>query len=271
MNFKGQLHKMEAENTVPVEYRLRSSDQILRMNDLIGKQVRLRFLNHIECTHCGRKISKSFSQGYCYPCFSSLAQCDLCIMSPEKCHYHLGTCREPEWGEANCMVPHIVYLANTSGVKVGITRETQIPTRWIDQGAVQAMPMIRVAKRYHSGLIETLFKKHVADRTNWRNMLKNINEEVDLYAVFQEFWPGVEAQLEDDVKSSLEIMASPSAVVDLSFPANYYPEKITSFNLDKNSLIEARLDAIKGQYLIFDSGVINIRKYSGYQVEIDLI
>src|SRR5210317_104304 len=114
MKYQGYLHKMLVSLHDPVQYRLNLSGQPLVLNELLGKHLRLEYMQNIECIHCGRKIRKSFNQGYCYPCFTSLAQCDTCIVSPEKCHYHLGTCREPEWGRANCMQPHVIYLSNTS-------------------------------------------------------------------------------------------------------------------------------------------------------------
>jgi len=241
----------------------------LVLNDWLGKFIRIEYLRQIECIHCGRATSKSFSQGYCYPCFRSLAQCDLCIVSPQKCHFHLGTCREPEWALNHCMRPHIVYLSNTSGVKVGITRETQLPGRWIDQGAVQAIPVLRVSKRYHAGMIEQAFGRHVSDRTNWRNMLKNEVEEIDLYAVFRSLWPQVRASLDAELIADAEEIAEAGAELRLDYPAIEYPVKISSFNLEKNPLVEGRLDAIKGQYLLLDSGVINIRKYGGYLVSME--
>ncbi|MGR4058284.1 DUF2797 domain-containing protein, partial [Pseudomonas aeruginosa] len=151
---RGALSKMTArlESNAPVQYAFRLDDREVAVNPLIGRPLRLEYLGSIFCTHCGRKTKKSFSQGYCYPCFTRLAQCDSCIVSPEKCHYEQGTCREPEWGERFCMTDHVVYLANSSGVKVGITRASQIPTRWIDQGARQALPILRVATRQQSGL-----------------------------------------------------------------------------------------------------------------------
>jgi hypothetical protein len=269
IKFQGNLHKMHAQIGPPVSYQLELSEQTLVVNDWLGKTIRIEYLQSIECTHCGRAMKKSFNQGYCYPCFRSLAQCDICIMSPEKCHYHLGTCREPEWGVQFCMKPHIVYLSNTSGVKVGITRETQIPTRWIDQGARQAMPILRVSKRYNAGLVEVAFKKFLNDKTNWRTMLKNEYEPVDLLEVFNQYWPEVQAGLDDEIKSDVEVMAGADAMQQFEFPANGYPSKISSFNLDKNPVVEGRLDAIKGQYLIMDTGVINIRKYSGYLVSLE--
>jgi hypothetical protein len=270
MKYQGHLHKMQVALESPVTYQLELSGETVRLNDFIGKKVRLEYLQSIECIHCGRQTKKSFSQGFCYPCFRSLAQCDMCIVSPEKCHYHLGTCREPEWGLSHCMKPHIVYLSNTSGVKIGITRETQIPTRWIDQGAVQALPILRVSKRYHSGLVESAFKQYLNDKTNWRSMLKHEYEDLDLFQIFETFWPKVEAGLSDEIRNDIEVIADQASALSLQYPAQQFPTKVSSFNLDKNPVVEGRLDAIKGQYLIFDGGVINIRKYAGYLVSLEV-
>lgn len=271
IELEGNLHKMRTDAGAPVagapvRYSLELGNRRLDLDEQLGRHLKIEYLRQIECVHCGRVTRKSFNQGYCYPCFSSLAQCDRCIMAPENCHYHLGTCREPEWGLANCMRPHIVYLSNTSGVKIGITRESQLPTRWIDQGAVRALAVIRVGKRYHAGLIEHEFRKYVSDRTNWRNMLKNQVDDIDLYEVFESLWSQVRPSLAEEVAADAEVIASADAAVDLHYPALAWPEKVTSFNLDKQPLVEGRLDAIKGQYLILDGGVINIRKYGGYLV-----
>ena len=148
----GAVEKLTAQldqnNIVQYQLPLASIDadgesQYIALNPLIGKKLTLNFHDKIACKHCGNKTKKSYSQGFCYPCMAKLAQCDMCIMKPETCHHHLGTCREPEWGEKHCMVDHYVYLSNTSALKVGITRHTQIPTRWIDQGATQAFPFLR--------------------------------------------------------------------------------------------------------------------------------
>jgi len=260
---------MFVEATSPVSYRLELGGQQVNLNEWLGKQIRIEYLQQIECVYCGRITRKSFNQGYCYPCFSGLAQCDLCIMSPEKCHFHLGTCRQPDWGMSHCMRPHIIYLSNTSGVKIGITRETQLPTRWIDQGAIQAIPILRVSKRYHAGLIEHAFRQYVSDRTNWRNMLKNEVEVIDLYQVFESLWPQVKALLDPELIDDVEEIASAAGTLNLDYPALRYPTRVTSFNLDKQALVEGKLDAIKGQYLILDNGVINIRKYGGYLVSLE--
>ena len=269
--FKGALHKMQTQLDHPVQYRLKSDTDDLRMDSLLGQQLRLTFHGQIHCIHCGRKTNKSFSQGYCYPCFRSLAQCDICIVSPEKCHFDQGTCREPDWGEQHCMQDHIIYLSNTSGMKVGITRHNQIPTRWIDQGAVQALAILKVSQRYYSGLIETLFKQYLNDKTNWRSMLKNDYVEQDLLAVFDEVWPKVKAQLDDELLADVSVLAPTEVMISITYPAHQYPTKVISYNLDKNPMLEDKLMGIKGQYLIFEQGVINIRKYAGYDVSIDVI
>lgn len=268
---RGALTKMAVRLDAPVQYALRLGDAELAVNPLLGKALRLEYLGAIHCSHCGRRTKKSYAQGYCYPCMTRLAQCDSCIMSPEKCHYDAGTCREPEWGERFCMTDHVVYLANSSGVKVGITRATQLPTRWLDQGACQALPILRVATRQQSGLVEDLLRSQVADKTNWRALLKGDAAPVDL--------PAVREQLFDTCSDGLAalqqrfglqaIQPLPDAeVVEMRYPVAAYPAKIASFDLDKNPVVEGTLQGIKGQYLIFDTGVINIRKYTAYQLAV---
>ncbi|MFE8071923.1 DUF2797 domain-containing protein [Marinobacteraceae bacterium S3BR75-40.1] len=268
---EGALEKMGVEADAPVSYRLRLGDTRVPANDLIGRTIRLTHEGAINCRHCGRATRKSFGQGHCYPCFRSLAACDTCIMSPEKCHYHLGTCREPEWGEQHCFQPHIVYLANASGLKVGITRQTQTPVRWMDQGAVSALPMLRVSSRYLAGLIEVACKAHVADRTNWRAMLKGDVTALDLAAEKDRLLELVAPEL-----SSLAERFGEEAIetLDVSpwqfeYPVTQFPTKIVSHNLDKNPVLEGRLEGIKGQYLILDTAVINIRKYTAYNVSLE--
>ncbi len=255
----------------PVQYGLPLDDECLPLNDLLGKTLRIQYSGTIHCIHCGRRSNKSFSQGYCYPCFTKLAQCDTCIVSPEKCHYFEGTCREPEWGEQHCMVDHIVYLANSSGVKVGITRESQLPTRWIDQGALQALPIMRVKTRQQSGLVEDVLRQYVADKTNWRTMLKGEIVPADLPAIRDALFDRTETQLtalEDRFGLQALQRLDDAAPMNIDYPVLEYPTKVTSFNLDKVPSLEGTLLGIKGQYLIFDSGVINIRKYTAYHVEV---
>ena len=278
----GNIKKMQAtlggtadqpESDQAVQYQLPIGDELLPMNEHIGQGIRLNYQNEIHCVACGRKTNKSFGQGHCFPCFRSLASCDMCIMKPETCHYAEGTCRQPEWGEANCFIPHYVYLANSSGIKVGITRGTQIPTRWIDQGAGQALPIFRVANRLQSGLLEMALKQHVSDRTDWRKMLKFDAESLDMKTIRDDLLGKCANEIdvirEQQGESSVE--AIDEDVVEIKFPVSEYPEKIKSLNFDKQPEIEGTLKGIKGQYLIMDSGVLNIRKFSGYNIEVDFV
>lgn len=266
---RGALSKMATQLDAPVQYAFRLGDEQIAVNPMIGKSVRLEFLGAIHCSHCGRKTKTSFSQGYCYPCMQKLAQCDLCIMSPERCHYDAGTCRDPGWGEQFCMTDHVVYLANSSGIKVGITRATQIPTRWIDQGATQALPIMRVATRQQSGFVEDLLRSQVADKTNWRALLKGDAAPVDLLHVREQIFDacaGGITTLQERFGLQAVQPLNEQSVVEIRYPIEGYPAKITSFNLDKNPVAEGTLLGIKGQYLMFDTGVINIRKYTAYQI-----
>lgn len=268
---QGNILKMVSELTDPVEYRLPVGDTEVPLNELIGRTLRIESLGEINCIHCGRKTSKSFSQGFCFPCMRKLARCDQCIMKPELCHYFEGTCREPEWGDANCMIDHFVYLAQTSNVKVGITRNSQVPTRWIDQGASRALPVMRVKTRQQSGFAELMFKQHVADKTNWRALFKPEAEPVDLTAErdrlrdicandfvgLQERFGIQDVQWLDD-----------AGQVEIRYPISGLPEKIVSRKLDKFPLIEGQLTGIRGQYLILDSCVMNLRNHSGYAIRL---
>ncbi len=266
----GHLAKMDVQLANTVQYQLPLDDQRIALNDLIGHSIRLEYRGDIHCIHCGRRSKKSFSQGYCYPCFTKLPQCDTCIMSPEKCHFHHGTCRDPQWGEKYCFTDHFVYLANSSGVKVGITRGTQLPTRWIDQGATQGLPIFRVQTRYQAGLIEDCIREHIADKTSWQKMLKGNAEMADLAAIRDDLLikseSGLELLEQEFGLQALQRLYN-ETTTEIHFPVTRFPEKVKSFNLDKAPLVEGELQGIKGQYLILDTGVINIRKYTGYNIE----
>lgn len=275
--YSGNIKKMQAvaQEGEAVDYQLPIGDQLLSMTSLVGQSIKVNFNQTINCIHCKSKTKKSFNQGYCYRCLMKLAQCDTCIIKPETCHYDQGTCREPEWGEANCMSDHFVYLANTGTTKIGITRHVTdgISSRWIDQGATQALAILRVKNRLVSGLVETAFKQHIADKTNWRTMLKGQPDEVDLVALREQLFNYVEYDLEN-ISSEHGIQAVSMVdldPVDITFPVERYPEKIKSINLDKELSFEGVLNGIKGQYLLLDNDrVINMRKYAGYHLDIAL-
>lgn len=265
----GTLKKMRSERNEPISYFLPLGDVSVPLTPYLGNTLHFKHTGEIYCVSCGRKTKKSFSQGHCFPCFKKLASCDMCIVKPEQCHFHLGTCREPEWGEANCMIPHIVYLANSSGVKVGITRETQLPTRWIDQGASQALPIFRVSTRYLSGLVEVTLAQHIADKTNWQALIKGDATPLDLIATREHLRQVCAAEIEA-LKQQFpgQIEELDLAVQEFTFPVLEYPKKVKTFNLDTAPEVVGTLTGIKGQYLLLDTGVINVRKFTAYQIEL---
>lgn len=269
---EGNLRKMRAEldDAVP-QYAMPLGEDFVPLNALLGQQIALNFLGSINCIHCNRLTKNSFSQGYCYPCFKRLAQCDTCIVSPQKCHYAAGTCREPAWGEANCMIDHFVYIANTSGLKVGITRGTQVPTRWIDQGATQALPVMRVSTRLDSGLAEVTFAEHVADKTAWQTMLKGANTDMDMLEERSRLLGLVDSTIQglrEERGLDAVTVLDGTDVTSISYPVIEYPTKVKSMNFDKLEQVTGKLMGIKGQYLILDTGVINIRRHAGYSVSL---
>lgn len=262
---QGRLEKMVATHDAPIRYELVLNHQRVPLNQFIGQTVTLKHTGNIYCLHCNMKANKSFNQGYCYPCFSRLAKCDMCMMKPETCHHAAGTCRDPNWAQSFCFQPHIVYLSNTSGLKVGITRQTQIPTRWIDQGAIQALPIFQVATRKMSGLIETLIARHVADKTQWQRMLKHQIEPLDLIAQRDRLVEICANELNQLNQNEIMFLAD-EKVVDFNYPINIAPSKVNALNFDKTLCISGILHGIKGQYLIFEKGVLNVRKFGGYEI-----
>ena len=264
MQLDGQVQMMKTSLIEGrANYSLTIGKDTVDMNSLIGSPIKLTFAGQITCPNCGNRTNKSFSQGYCFPCARSLARCDMCIMKPETCHYHLGTCREPEWGLSNCFSPHIVYLANSSGPKVGITRASNMPGRWIDQGAISALPILKVNSRIDSGQIESALKPFIADKTNWRKMLKNEVEQTDLLEIKNGLLEKI-----PELINHLEAKQLDDEMLNINYPVLKYPTKIVSLNFDKTPSISGVLDGIKGQYLLLDSGVLNMRKFSSYHIEL---
>ena len=252
---------MEGIRGEVVQYALPLDDKKIPVNDLIGTQITLEYLGHIHCIRCGRETKKSFAQGYCYPCFTTAPETEECVLKPELCRAHEGIARDMDYAREHCLSEQVVYLAMTSGLKVGVTRSSQIPTRWIDQGAIRAIELARTPNRYTAGLLEVALKEHVADKTNWRKMLSGSDPgETDLAIEKQrlsglvppEFAPYL---IPDDRQTELE------------YPVLHYPEKIVSLDFEKDPLVSGVLTGIKGQYLMLDRNrVINLRKFGGYQV-----
>lgn len=264
MQAEGNLSKMKVELDQPVHYHLHfSEDNSVDMNSLIGKNIEIEFNGQINCVNCGRLTKKSFGQGFCYPCFINAPQNADCILRPELCRAHLGEGRDPEWEERNHNQPHIVYMAVASGIKVGVTRESQIPNRWIDQGAWKAVRLARTPNRYTAGVIEVDMKQHVSDKTHWMKMLKNeLADGVDVIETKNEL-----LQIMNDKYN--EFHSENNDIIEIEYPVIEFPKKVKSHNLDKEPLLKGQLMGIKGQYLIFKGGiVINLRKYSGYYIKI---
>jgi hypothetical protein len=259
---KGILNKMSTELGNPIQYSLKWETPIL-MNDFIGKNLRMEFLGTITCRKCEKVTKKSFGEGFCYPCFTNAPEAAECIIRPELCRAHLGEGRDVEWEEANHNQPHVVYLAASDVVKVGVTRATQVPTRWIDQGAMSAIRIAETPNRYEAGRLEVELKAMFTDKTNWQRMLKNeFDESIDLE---EEKWT-LHEQLPEDLT---EFFTEDDEIIEMNFPVMEFPSKVKSMSFDKEPIIEGKLMGIKGQYLIFDGGrVLNIRKHTSYHVEI---
>jgi hypothetical protein len=264
MKIRGALRKMSTELNNPVDYYLTLSDQNLHVNELLNQDISITYLEQIHCIRCGRETKKSFHQGFCYPCFRTAPEADVCILRPEMCRAHEGISRDMEWSKDHCLKDHVVYLAVSSGLKVGITRKAQVPTRWIDQGASYAIKIAQVPNRYTAGIVEVNLKKHFADKTNWRNMLTNkVDAEIKL---LEEKAKAKEVVRKDFAKYFMD----DNEIIEINYPVLEFPGKVNSVNFDKESKVEGRLMGIKGQYLIFDQGrVLNVRKHNGYEIELE--
>ncbi|MEM7763088.1 MAG: DUF2797 domain-containing protein [Pseudomonadota bacterium] len=257
----GNIRKMRSTLNDVVHYELPLGDAQVDMNGLIGTTIHMRFDGQINCINCGRKTKKSFGQGFCYPCFRDAPEASECIIRPELCRAHEGEARDMAWAEKHCLTEQVVYLAKSSAVKVGITRHSQVPTRWIDQGASEAIVFARVPNRYTAGLVEVAMKSFLTDRTNWQRMLKNEIAADDLLERKQ----NITAELDETYR---QYVTDDQDVCKLTYPVDTFPTKVKSLSFDKLPEIEGKLAGIKGQYLIFNDGrVINIRKHAGYFIE----
>lgn len=245
----------------------------INLNKYLGKNIILEYLLEIRCIYCGTIINKSYNNGYCFLCLKTLACCDICIFKPELCHYHNNTCRDPIWAKSHCFSDHCIYLSNTSHVKVGITRKSNLLTRWIDQGSVQALIILEVRNRLLSGLFESTFKKYVLDKTYWKKMLQGIPKICDLkyyqkqlFFKIHNFFDFIFNKYGDD--SYKKIYSNEQCI---HYPVLKYLTHFKSFNLDKTCYIAGVLLGIKGQYIILDKGVINVKKFSGYLCRVAII
>ncbi len=263
MQLEGNILKMRTELASPVKYTLPIGENLLEMNDLIGKEISMKFEGQINCISCGKQTKTSFGQGFCYNCLQTAPEASESILRPELSKAHLGIARDMEWAEKHDLIDHIVYLAVSSEVKVGVTRIHQIPTRWIDQGASSAIKLATTPNRHIAGVIEVFLKKYFTDKTNWRAMLKNeVMENIDLVAEKEK----VIQLLPKELRNYTEM---DNSTTEINYPVKQFPDKIKSVGFDKMPLIEGVLTGIKGQYLLFeDDSVLNIRKHSGYFIQV---
>ncbi|ASV29442.1 DUF2797 domain-containing protein [Maribacter cobaltidurans] len=259
MQYEGVLKKMQTEIGSPIQYYLVFETDFLNMNQVLDNQLRIEFIKH-QCLNCGND-RPIYRQGFCKSCFFDIPSAGEWIMRPELSTAHLDKeDRDLEYEKKVQLQPHIVYLANSSNIKVGVTRKAQIPTRWIDQGAHEAIEIVEVPNRYLAGITEVALKDHVSDKTNWRKMLTNEIEEQDL------------VDWRNKLKAYIPQEALPYFIEDntethLEFPVLQFPQKVKSLSLDKTPTYQGTLKGIKGQYLIFeDNTVFNIRGSEGYYI-----
>ena len=263
MQYFGQISKMVSSLEEPIKYQLPIGKALVNINDLLGVKIHIEYDGEIKCIACNKKIYKTYMQGYCYPCFISLPQTDDCVFKPHLCKAHKGEARDMKWAEKHCLAKTYVYLSLTSNVKVGVTRHSHIPSRWVDQGAHYAIKLAATPNRYLAGMIEIELSKYISDRTKWRQMIQGKYEMINLLDKKNDL-------LSKIPKEYQQYTIQENDLVELKYPMIHTPEKIKSFNLDKNSEISGILTGIKGQYLIIDNEIVlNIRKYTGYFLTID--
>jgi len=263
MTFEGVLTKMASEFSQPIQYYLVFENDFINMNQLLDKTMSIQFVKY-QCLNCG--LDKPiYRQGFCRTCFFEIPQAADWIMKPELSTAHLGKeDRDLEYEKKVQLQPHIVYLANSSNVKVGVTRKSQVPTRWIDQGAHEAIEIVEVPNRYLAGITEVALKDYVSDKTNWRTMLKNEIQDEDLV----EWRERLKKYIPEEAK---DYFIESNTETNIEFPVNKYPEKLKSLNLVKQQQYAGKLVGIKGQYLIFeDDTVFNVRSNEGLYVNITI-
>ncbi|MBI9033236.1 MAG: DUF2797 domain-containing protein [Bacteroidales bacterium] len=270
MKISGNIRKMLTQLDNPVQYALPLNNNLERaecveMNQFIGKKIKISFENQINCVVTGKQIKKAYGEGMSYDAFRSSPFAVESIIRPELSRAHEGIgLRDLEWEIKHDIQPHIVYIALTSSMKVGVTRKTQVPTRWIDQGAWKALPIAETPYRQAAGLIEVALKNHISDKTNWRKMLTNqMDWEKDIITVKDELLSYIPENLQEFTKTDEHI-------TEIQYPVQKYPTKVSSMKLDKTPIIEGILNGIRGQYLLFDNNrVINIRSHSGYSISLE--
>ncbi len=259
MYYESTLKRMPVELLDKVRYFLDAGDDFIILNNLIDRKIKIEFIRY-QCLSCG-KNEPVFAQGMCKKCYFESPQTGEWVMKPELSKAHLGIAdRDLEFEREVQLQPHIVYLAKTGDIKVGVTRKSQVPYRWIDQGADEALPVLETPNRFLAGQAEVLIKQHITDKTGWQKMLKGIRTDKDLLSMKRQVKQYLTPEL-------LRYWVEKEQILTIRYPVRQYPEKIKSINLNKISSFEGKLTGIKGQYLIFDDGrVFNVRNHSGFVV-----
>lgn len=273
MSISGNIRKMNAQLGQPVEYKLPLFNNLekgeeVEMNSFVGKDIRINFTGTINCVVTGKKINKSFGEGMSYDAWKNSPMAVESIINPELDRAHLGEgIRDLDWERERHVRPHYVYLALTDHVKVGVTKDLSIPSRWIDQGAWKAMKFAKTPYRQKSGIIEKELKAHISDKTNWRKMLTDVRGENSI----EEEYSRLKSLLPKHLVQYV-LPLSETEILEIKYPVLEYPEKVKSIKLDNVPSIEKTLIGIRGQYLLFeDNSVINLRSHSGYEISIESI
>ncbi|MGM0375293.1 MAG: DUF2797 domain-containing protein [Bacteroidota bacterium] len=264
MQYSGNLRKMKGKvEDGRVGYSLELGDDEIQMDELLDRSLDLQYQGKINCIRCEKETRKSYGQGFCYQCFTTAPEADECVLKPDRCKAHLGISRDMEWSRSHCLQPHIVYLAVSGGLKVGVTRESQVPVRWIDQGAAGAVPLCRTPNRHVAGVIETFLMSRFGDKTNWKKMLTNEDMSgIDLLEEKDKALAHLPAELRRYALYEIDMFS-------LQYPVLTWPAFPAQVNLDRDRGVKGVLKGIRGQYLIFDNQkVLNIRRFSGYLVTV---
>lgn len=275
MSFRGVLSPLDIRpaNTPadPVRYAFVLDDVAIPLNERLGDFITLRFSGKIVCRHCAMETPQSFRGGYCFACSTRLARADLCMVRPTLCHFRAGTCREPQWGALHCWGEHIVYLANASGPKVGITAGSG-DTRWLNQGACQGLRIFRAVSRHHAGMLEAELAVHIDERTDWRTMVTSEPLRIDLPALRDALLRRCDVLHTKTAEAGYPALPPllEESTVTFTYPVLEYPLVPKALDPARFPLVQGRLLGMKGQYLLLDWGVLNVRKFAGWEVSLEL-
>ncbi|MCL6442825.1 MAG: DUF2797 domain-containing protein [Alicyclobacillus sp.] len=266
MCIRGHLIQLTHKVSYPIQYSLLLDAGEADLAACLGRDIRIEWLGQKSCIHCGKHVKKLYQNGYCFPCVTTLAECDLCIVKPHTCHFHLGTCRDETFAEEHCMIPHYVYLAVSSSVKVGLTRKGRERIRWIDQGASAATLIAEFPTRKAAGEFEMAVAEFLPDKTDWRRMLTSDSiPDVDLHEVKDMVMKRVDPVYQP------YLLQDTTEVYHFSYPRTHgFQVVLKPLSLDKTPVITGRLQGMKGQYLLLDTGVLNVKRWAGYEVQVSI-